>query len=329
MTMNETKNMFFIFAMILLFSTTFSSCTEDKAKAINASRISYDLGVNYFSSNKTRQALENFLKAVNENPDFPEAHNALGLVYFDMKDFSKSEEHFKKAIELKPNYSEAYNNLGRIYLENNKLDLAIEMFKKALSNMVYRTPQYAYANLGWAYYKKGLVKEAMEQFNSAVASDPKWCLGYRSIGIVKLEQKEALEAFMAFDKFRDYCPSEPEAHFRMAEVKSTFGLAPREEIISDLEKALDLDHSFCPARLMLAKLQDEDENFSEAAGTIDIYFNNCHEKAGVDAYKLAGNLYQRLGLVSKAAAYFSVCASKWPGSPEGRACKDLLSKKPR
>jgi len=328
MTMNETKKMFFIFTAIIS-AVLFSSCAEDKSKAISASRISYDLGVNYFSSNKTRQALENFLKAVNENPDFPEAHNALGLIYFDMKDFPKSEAHFKKAIELKPDYSEAYNNLGRIYLENDKLDKAIEMFKKALSNMVYRTPQYSYANLGWAYYKKGMVKEALEQFNNAVTSDPRWCLSYRSIGIIKMEQKEALEAFMAFDKFRDYCPSEPEAHFRMAEVKNTFGLAPRGEIISDLEKALDLDHSYCPARLMLAKLQDEDENYSEAAATIDIYFNNCHEKAGVDAYKLAGNLYQHLGQISKAAAYLSACATKWPGSPEGRSCKDLLSKKSR
>ncbi|MFA6034713.1 MAG: tetratricopeptide repeat protein [Myxococcota bacterium] len=316
-----------ILATLAILLSAVNGCQEDKTKAIQASKISYDLGVNYLNSSQPRQALESFEKAVRENPEFPDAHNAVGLMYFSIRDFGKAEEHFLAAIELKPDYSDAFNNLGRLYLERGQYDKAIEMFRKALSNLLYQTPQFASANLGWAYYKKGMMREAFEQLNKAVSMDPKFCLGYRLIGVIRMENGDGLEAKRAFEKFRDTCPKEADAYYRLAEVKQKLKLAPTDEVLSDLEHSLDLNQNYCPARLMLSGMLSDQGKDGEALESIDRYFNACQEEAGPDAYVLMGTLFRKLGQTVKADAYFESCARKWSGKPDGQKCRDLVGKK--
>jgi type IV pilus biogenesis/stability protein PilW len=314
-------------AIAITIAVVLCGCPEDKTKSIAASKIAFDLGVNYFTNNQAQQALQEFLKAVKDNPEFPEAHNALGLIYFGVRDYKQAEEHYKLAIELKPDFSEAQNNLGRLYLDTGEYDKAIDMFKKAIANRLYRTPQYATLNLGWALYKKGKPKEAIEQFKKAVVIDQKFCLGYRSIGIVQTEQNESLEALRAFEKFHECYPADPEGYYRLAEVKRLFKLASMEDIAADLEKSLELNQAYCPARLMLGAILDEQNKKKEALETMEKYFDSCQESAEAEAYKLTGLLYIGAGQEAKGLAYIQSCAKKWPETPAGRVCITMLNQR--
>ncbi|MBI5526775.1 MAG: tetratricopeptide repeat protein [Deltaproteobacteria bacterium] len=318
----------FATALAILLAYGVCACPEDKTKAIAASKIAYDLGVNHLNSNQVRQALDQFLKAVESNPEFPEAHNALGLLYFGIRDFDKAELHFKKAIDLKPDFSDAANNLGRLYLEKEDYDRAIEMFKKALSDMIYPTPQFATGNLGWALYKKGKTKEALEQFRKAVLLDPKFCLGHRWIGMILHETGEGLEARRGIEKFKEACPSEPEAHYRLAEVKHRFKLAPLADVMADLERSLEFNPSFCPSLLFVGRLHDEAMKYKEAAAALEKYFDACQDLTDAEAYLLTGTIYYKLDQQEKAAAYFGTCVKRWPDTVPGRACAELLAKTP-
>lgn len=301
-----------------------AGCPEDRTKALAAAKIAYDLGVNHLNNNQARQALEQFLKAVENNPDFPEAHNALGLLYFGIRDFRKAEEHYKKAVDLNPEFSDAFNNLGRLYIEVEQYDKAVESCRKALSNMLYQTPQFATNNLGWALYKMGKAKEGLEQLRKSVVLDPKFCLGHRSVGLVLMDLGEGLDALRAFTKFREACASDAEAVYYTALVKHRFKLAKPEEVTADLERSLELNPAFCPSLILMGRLLDETMKHREAIGLIEKHIDSCPESA--EAYQLAGTIYYKLNQDQKAAAYLETCARKFPDTVAGQTCKELSAK---
>ena len=322
---------------LLAFVVALSGCPEDKEKALAAAKISHDLGQGYLAQStrtnlgeverkqNVQKALENFLKAVKNDPDFAEAHNALGLIYLvSYRDLEKAEFHLNKAAELKKDYSDAYNNLGLVYVEKGRYDQAIEMFTRTLGDILYPMPQNVFVNLGWAYYKSNKPKEALEQFRKAIALDPKFCLGHLRMGIVYFETGEGLEAVRAFNKYRDACPAAHDAHYLLALANHKFKLAKIEEITASLERSLELNPAYCPSLLMMGQLHDELMKYREGASFLDKYFDACPESA--DADQLLGTIYYKLGQDQKAAAYLDTCARKFPDTVAGQTCKELLKK---
>ena len=59
------------------------------------------------------------------------AHNNLGNIYFSKGDLDEAEEQYAKALEALPAYPEAHNGMGAVLLKKNKIDLAVKHFKKA------------------------------------------------------------------------------------------------------------------------------------------------------------------------------------------------------
>lgn len=98
------------------------------------------------------EAYNEYQKALQLNPDYPDVHNNLGVLYTKINRSDLAMEEFKRAIKSKQMYSDAHNNLGILYAYTGELDLAIESFKNAISSR----PDHpdAYANLGTAYLKR-------------------------------------------------------------------------------------------------------------------------------------------------------------------------------
>jgi len=78
------------------------------------------------------QALGDFLKALELNPNLPIANNYVGFIYLDKGKIDQAEPYLKKAIEQSPKFSKPYFNLARIYLHENELDNAITQVSKAM-----------------------------------------------------------------------------------------------------------------------------------------------------------------------------------------------------
>ena len=47
--------------------------------------------------------------------------------------------------------------------------------------MLYPTPFIAHGNLGWALYKKGETKKAVDHIKAAVTTNPKRCSSSRAV----------------------------------------------------------------------------------------------------------------------------------------------------
>jgi len=69
-------------------------------------------------------------------------------------------EYMRKAIEADPKHADALNWVGYTYAEEGiRLDEAEELIKRALE--VKPNSGYIIDSLGWVYYKKGKLKEAL------------------------------------------------------------------------------------------------------------------------------------------------------------------------
>lgn len=193
-----------------------ASCRHSPSeKEQQGAEIHYNLGVNAQQAGEMRGALAEFETALSLDPGFAEAHNAIALLLNNA--FGRSDDaiaHFRRALELRPNFSEAKVNLGVVLSQQSRYDEAIKLFEEALNDMRYPTPYFAEGNLGWALYKKGNLTEAIDHIRSAVTMEPKFCQGYRNLGLIEGDNGHLEQACQHFAAYREHCPDVAEAYYR-------------------------------------------------------------------------------------------------------------------
>ena len=204
--------------MATCVATALAACGPAQTRVDpDASQKRYLLGADYFNKGLVQPALEELLKAVELDPNNPEAHNLLGLVWLRKGaeaeelstrnqclkgealslekaeadgQFKKAEEQFQKAISLKQDFSDARNNLAVVMLHFGRYDDAVQLEEKALANIVYREPYVANGNLGQAYYEKRDYVRAAKALRQALFEQPKFCVGRYRLAKVYYEQKD-------------------------------------------------------------------------------------------------------------------------------------------
>jgi tetratricopeptide (TPR) repeat protein len=199
-----------VLALTLFGCRHFPSEQERKGAEIH-----YDLGVQDQDNGDVQGALSQFQQALKLDDGFAEAHNACALLLhlsFDRKD--EAIVHYRRALELRPSFSEAKVNLANVYLSEARYDEAIKLYQEALNDMLYSTPFIAQNNLGWALYKKGDVANGVSNIRTSVTTNPKFCSGYRNLGIIAEEQGNVQEACDEYASFQEKCPTVAEADLR-------------------------------------------------------------------------------------------------------------------
>lgn len=241
----------FIFVVIIL-----TGCAQDTAFKKRQSQAKLDLGKSLLAQGDLTAGLNELLKAAELDPDNPEAQNELALAYREMNLHSKAIIHFKRAIQLRADFSEAYNNLGTVYLILEKWDLAINCFKNALRNTVYATPHFAHNNLGFAYYKKGELKKAVENYMKAVQLQPAFSRAFHNLGVTYEAMNEWDKAIKAYKESIRYAPEDPRSHFYLGKLylklkKPSLAIKKFKETIK-----LDKSNTFAPdAKRLLEKIK--------------------------------------------------------------------------
>jgi lipoprotein NlpI len=154
--------------------------------------LNYKLGLYFQKRKRHNLAIEEFEKAVEQQPDMARAYNAMGISNDKLGRPSQALHCYQLAIKLDPQMDSAYNNLGYSYLLEDDLDAAIAAFQKAIAlndqNKCYRN------NLGLAYVMKGDYDQAEEQFkmldNESGAEQKLATLLYK-LGKVKVDEQVA------------------------------------------------------------------------------------------------------------------------------------------
>lgn len=194
------------------------------AKEREAAEIRHDLGVQAQQAGHMQEALAEYRKSLELDPEYPEAHNAIGvLLHLAFGRPDEAREHYQKALEVRPTYSEAKVNLANVHLDQGRYDEAIKLYEQVLNDMLYPTPYFAHGNMGWAYYKKGDTARGVESIKAAVTLNPGFCLGYKNLGIIYTETGKTEEACRQFARYRETCPEVADAYMREGVCQAKLG----------------------------------------------------------------------------------------------------------
>ena len=176
----------FKFSLLAILIFILPSCvtTQSQVEKISQAESIRSLGEAYFASGNPTLALRELLKANSIYSKDPYTHNALGLAFLAKKRPDKAIEHFKKAISLKADYAPARNNLGSAYIIREQWDKAITTLIPLTKNILYATPHFAEANLGFAYFSKGDIVNGETHYRNSLDLAPDYFISLRGLSIL-------------------------------------------------------------------------------------------------------------------------------------------------
>jgi tetratricopeptide (TPR) repeat protein len=96
--------------------------------------------------------------------------------------------HLRNAVSIDPEFYSAVNNLGALYLIMDQLDLASEQFEKAIA-VDPRMP-WAYANLALTYLRRGDYRQGERAARQSVAMDSSCIRGMLLLGMALVVQNK-------------------------------------------------------------------------------------------------------------------------------------------
>ena len=178
-----------------------------------AAKEALDRGFAYAEKQKLDEAIAEFNKAIEINPNYVEAYQARSVAYLEKNNLDKVSEEEKLFGKLglvaNPNFNEILmkkfpaNNYclqGTIYLNNKAYDMAIINFNKALEinpnfGMAYLLRGSAYLGKGSAEKKDGLdyhnsVEQSILDFQETIEIFPNHAQGYLGLATAYLALKE-------------------------------------------------------------------------------------------------------------------------------------------
>jgi serine/threonine protein kinase/Tfp pilus assembly protein PilF len=135
-------------------------------------------------------------KALEVDPQLPEAHRSLGRVFMFQKKTEDAIREFEKAIHLRPNFYDACRTLGWIYEELRNYDEAIRWAQKTLE--IKPLDKEALVLLGITHYDQRQYDKALDVFLKATDVAPDYSTAFYYIGSTYLRQGKfdlALERF--------------------------------------------------------------------------------------------------------------------------------------
>ncbi len=127
-------------------------------------------GEQYVRQGRVRQAIAEFEKAVQRNPQSAAAHATLVGLYGHLGDLKRAQAHFDQAVQIDRNLSKPYFNLGMAKLKVGRYAEAAKSFRRTVE--IDPHDAHAYSQLGLCLERQGQVEEALAQYRLALTNDP-------------------------------------------------------------------------------------------------------------------------------------------------------------
>ena len=122
----------------------------------------------YFNLRQPERAIAEYQNITRRQPDNAGAYTLMGMVEYSRGNYDAAHDNYRRALQLDPDTTFAANNLAMLAADHGKgnLDEALQLAQ----SVVRRFPdEPGYVNtLGWVYYKKNLYGPAIEQLQKAV-----------------------------------------------------------------------------------------------------------------------------------------------------------------
>jgi len=194
--MKHTPRLFLLVLVAALLaacaSTPESGMTQSRRE--KASRINTQLAMAYLQKGELERARDKVNKAINQNPDYADAHMVSGVLHERLEDPDKAREEYERAMELEPKDPTLLNNYGRFLCEHGEYDKAIDHFQKAAANRLYKKPELALSNAGICAERQNKPERAEHFFLAALDHNSRFSSALFHMAERRFNQKQYLSA---------------------------------------------------------------------------------------------------------------------------------------
>jgi len=227
----------------------------------------FQLAASLRDEGQTPAAIEHLREAIDLDPTNAEAHLLLGFIQMERRDYPNAEEHLSTAIKLLEKQkrggatlAEARNIFGLCLIELERYDEALLVLRQSATDELNTAPHLAWGNLGLAQFRLGEYEEAVRSTMEAVRIEPRFCVGYYTMGeaLWRLRQlKDAERALVSAIEADPSCASDRrlQGAWRLrGEVRAELG--HRRDAVADLERCVELDPYSNDGRMCQTLLED-------------------------------------------------------------------------
>lgn len=205
---------------------------EAQEKFPTTPQIPYFFGLAYNDTKNYTKAVESFEEcarlAQTSNPEMLDSvfYFYYGAALERSGNFNQAVTQFKKVIDLNPDYVDAYNYLGFMYADKNiKLDEALQLIEKALA---YEPENGAFLDsLGWVYYHQGKLDKALSYLKHSaklMSNDP---VVFDHLADVYQKMGKYQEASEYYKKALALDPDNKELKAKLADAEKNIAHNPR------------------------------------------------------------------------------------------------------
>ena len=221
----------------------------------------FELASDMMSKGQIAQALPQWRKAMELDPEDERVRVNLGLSMDHEGLINEAVEQFRKAIELAPEHAEAYDNLARDLLLRGNVDDAIQTYTTGLN--IEPNNAGAQANLGTALYQKGRFQEAIDHCERALAIDKSVPDAHNTLGLADSRLGRVDDAIAHLQTAVANSPGSLQYQYNLGRVLAQAGRF--QEAIPHMERAVVLSNSHEPEILgFLAAMYAETGRLTEA-----------------------------------------------------------------
>src|SRR5450755_2588078 len=212
-------------------------------------------------------------------------------------DFETAISDYRKLLELRPHMIEAQVNLGAALAHVGQFDAAIAEYRSALGSTLQKNP--ILLDLGLAYYKKGDLENAREQFEIVHAAQPNDVRVAILLGDTDVRLGKYATAVTMLDPLE--AANARNLDFEYVLASALIKAGKRRDGVSRIEKVAEAGHS-ADAYLLAGSTLLELNEYEQARRDLDAALRLDPKLPGV--YSLAGTARDKVGDVEDAESAF-------------------------
>ncbi len=159
-------------------------------------------GVELHQLGRIDEAVKAYRRALEKDPDLPDAHNLLGMILIDEGKNREAAAHIARAVEISPEVAQYHLNLGNAFSAGEADELAVEAFERAAR--LDPTNTVARFNRGQAWLRQNRSEEAVRAFREVLAIEPGHSRASFLVAGMTGEQRDAPPPEYVAELFDDY-----------------------------------------------------------------------------------------------------------------------------
>ena len=162
----------------LLFVAVAAAPAAALAQSPAEAELRFSTGVMHLREGRVDMALEEFRKAVKEDPKNPFFQKGLGQALAAKGDWGSAISAFRKALDLNPLYADVKNDLGYALIMSGDREAGKHEFLSAFGDPLNPAPEISAFNLGRAFYEEKNYRDAANWFRSSIGRNKSYGAPY-------------------------------------------------------------------------------------------------------------------------------------------------------